>query len=86
MPCWADFTIATRGYSFRKGQDEVAGRQDGVVHPSSTLGPNRPQTCVAIMQHADGGNIQLLLLRENRLAKLLRRTPLSAKWQFVRTA
>ena len=20
MPCWADFTIATRGYSFRKGQ------------------------------------------------------------------
>ena len=32
------------------------------------------------------GNIQLLLVRENGLAKLLRRTPLSAKWQFVRSA
>src|SRR6185437_12282147 len=21
MPCWADFTIASRGYSFRKGHD-----------------------------------------------------------------
>jgi transposase InsO family protein len=31
MPCWADFTIATRGYSFRKGQGSKS-------LPSSKLG------------------------------------------------
>ena len=29
MPCWADFTIATRGYSFRKGQAATLARGDG---------------------------------------------------------
>jgi hypothetical protein len=29
MPCWADFTIATRGYSFRKGQVADCRVRDG---------------------------------------------------------